>query len=279
MKNTCRLSIFILLFSLSGILSCDQDTESTEPDLSGAEQEALYDETFEEVDGITESALDFFNMNARTTEDTEDEFIRCGKKTHDFENKTITIDFGDGCEGPGGRIRKGKIIIKYTDRMFNPGAVITITFEDFYISDIKIEGVITRTNISTSLDDNPKFRIDLTGGKLTWPDGTFATREMSHIRTWIRSGSPRQDEFTIEGYSSGMNRRGYTYEIIITNTLHFRRACWVSRVFIPVEGTKLIQIEGKDDMMIDYGDGTCDTLATITVNGVSREVDLRKWKK
>jgi hypothetical protein len=39
----------------------------------------------------------------------------------------------------------------------------------------------------------------------------------------------------------------------------------------------LFKREGHPDMLIDYGDGTCDTLVTVTVNGVSREVDLRQW--
>jgi hypothetical protein len=264
-----------ILFILS---SCDKEKETEAIDTSPAELEATYDDAFEEVDAIVESTMNYFNENARVAEtEEENDLIRCGIKTHDYENKIITIDFGDGCEGWGGRIRKGKIIITYTDRKFVPGSVWTITFEDFYINDIQVEGLRTCTNVSTSFEDDPSFNITLENGKLTWPDGTFAEREANHTRTWIRMGSPLRDEITLIGSASGTNRRGVAYTVTIVSMLRFKRACWATRIFIPVEGVKLIKREGYPDVLIDYGDGACDALVTVTIDGVSREMNLRNW--
>lgn len=272
-----RLPLLLAGSVLFLFTSCDKEKETEAIDTSPAELEATYDDAFEEVDAIVESTMVFFNENGRVAEEVEDELIRCGIKTHDFENKTITIDFGDGCEGWGGRIRKGKIIITYTDRKFVPGSIWTITFEDFYINDIKVEGVRTCTNVSTSFEDDPSFNITLENGKLTWPDGTFAEREANHTRTWIRMGSPLRDEITLIGSASGVNRRGVSYTVTIVSMLRFKRACWASRIFIPVEGVKLIKREGQPDVLIDYGDGTCDSMVTVTIDGISREVNLRNW--
>jgi len=257
--------------------ACNKEDETPGMDDSPVELEATYDDTFEEVDAIVDAAMTYFNEGGRVAEEEVDELIRCGIRTHDYENKTITIDFGDGCIGWGGRIRKGKIIIAYTDRKFVPGSIWITTFEDFYVNDIKVEGLRTCTNVSVSIEDNPSFNIMLEGGKLTWPDGTFAEREANHTRTWIRMGSPLRDEITLIGSASGVNRRGVSYTVTIVSMLRFKRACWATRIFIPVEGVKLIKREGQPDVLIDYGDGTCDSLVTVTINGVSREVDLRKW--
>ncbi|MBR9998477.1 MAG: hypothetical protein KFF73_05865 [Cyclobacteriaceae bacterium] len=262
---------------LLAITSCDKEEETQAIDTAPVALEATYDDTFEEVDGIVESAMIYFNENGRVAEEEVDERIRCGIKTHDFENNTIIIDFGEGCVGWGGRIRKGKVIITYTDRKFIPGSVWVTTFEDFYVNDIKVEGVRTCTNVSASLDDHPSFNIMLENGKLTWPDGTFAEREANHTRTWIRMGNPLRDEVTVIGSASGKNRREVNYTMTIVSMMKYKRACWATRIFIPVEGVKLFKRDGQPDMLIDYGDGTCDSLVTVTVDGISREVDLRNW--
>jgi len=41
-----------------------------------------------------------------------------------------------------------------------------------------------------------------------------------------------------------------------------------------VEGTKVLTVEDKV-ITIDYGSGTCDRLITITVNGQSKEIELK----
>ena len=43
---------------------------------------------------------------------------------------------------------------------------------------------------------------------------------------------------------------------------------------VPVQGLKLIKRTGKPDLLIDFGDGDCDSLATLTMNGQSKVVDL-----
>jgi hypothetical protein len=40
--------------------------------------------------------------------------MQCPVITHDVLNTKIIIDFGDGCVGPYGRERRGKIIVTYS---------------------------------------------------------------------------------------------------------------------------------------------------------------------
>ena len=193
--------------------------------------------------------------------------FECAEITKDTANKTVTIDFGEeGCEGPGGRIRKGKIILEYTDRKFIPGAQLVITPEGFSINDIVLTGTKTITNISVDLEDNPTFHIVLENGLATWPDGATATREADRTRTWIRKANPLADEFHLDGLTNGVNREGFPYSTEILQTIVHKRECALSGVFIPVEGIKEIT-RGDKVWTVDFGDGTCDNTVTITFEG------------
>jgi hypothetical protein len=158
----------------------------------------------------------------------------------------------------------------------------TTTFQDFYFNNKKIEG--TRAIELTKLVP-PTFTIQLQNGKVTWPDGTFATREASHTRVWQPDlAQPSNSLFYIKqgGTASGKNRNGKDYSMEITKDLVFKRVCMEppTRIFMPVEGTKVISATALDGsskvMSIDFGDGQCDKKVTITIDGQSKEVILDK---
>lgn len=282
MKRSFKLftAIFALTFFAS---SCQEDVESpgqlNDVDVLTAENEAAVESAFEDVDDIGFESLLYFESGGRIAED-ENSPIRCAVKTHDKENKTIIVDFGEGCIGKNGRERKGKIIISYTDRKFVPGAVHTITFEDFYVDGNLIEGTRTRTNISTSVDDYLRFSIVLENGKFTWEDGTFATREGNWETSRIRTPNPINDERIRTGSASGINREGLGYTMNITKAIVWKRACMATdKIMVPVEGIKVKAFEDGNSVTIDYGDGTCDNLVTITRDGITETIELKKHRR
>lgn len=281
MKRTINY-LAALALALFFVTACQEESENpnqlSEADITLAENEATAESAFEDVDDIAFEGLMLFESGGRIAENEESP-IRCATKTHDKENKIITIDFGEGCVGKHGRERKGKIVITYTDRRFVPGAVHTITFEDFYVDGKKIDGVRTRTNISASEDDYLRFRIELTEGKVTWEDGTFATREAVWETTRVRTPNPINDERIRTGSASGVNREGVSYNVTITKAIVWKRACLpLKKIMIPVEGTKVKAFNDGKTVTIDYGDGTCDNLVTITKDGVSETVELKKHR-
>ena len=246
--------------------SCSEDGEGStdlvqEFDL---ESETTIEANYDDVDEVVNAGLESGGSNAGRI--VEDELLDGVTVTRDSANNMITIDFGDGVEGPGGRVRKGKIIITYEGRKWEPGSFRQVTFEEFFIDDVKVEGVRTHTNTAESRDDNPQFAITLSGGKLTFTDGTVASREVDKLRTWIRATNPLDDEVTMEGIASGARRDGVTYSMEILEPIVYKRDCRRARVFVPVAGVKQIT-SGENVMSIDYGDGTCDNIATVTVNG------------
>lgn len=268
--------------------SCQEDVENpvqlSDVDILAAENEAAVESAFEDVDDIAFESLLYFESGGRIAED-ENSPIRCAVKTHDKENKTIVVDFGEGCIGNNGRERKGKIIITYTDRRFVPGAVHTMTFEDFYVDGKLIEGTRTRTNISADTNDYLRFNIVLVNGRITWEDGTTVTREANWETSRIRTPNPINDQRIRTGSASGVNKEGIDYKVTvdINEAIVWKRACMASdRIKIPVEGIKVKEIGSGEDIKtitINYGDGTCDNLVTITKDGDSKIVELKKHQR
>lgn len=273
-------SYFLLSGLIAGLGACNDDNEvDVGIDENTIGTEVAMDAAFEDIDDIVTismSATDGPNEGRIAT--GHDDRLACADVTHDKENHTITIDFGDGCEGPRGRVRAGIINIAYSGRRFLPGSVIITTFDNFSIDGIMIEGTRTVTNITETIEDllgSPKFSITLVDGKMTWPDGTFATRSIDKVRTWVRAPNPLDDEHHIDGTANGINKEGVDYSMVITKTLVFKRRCRLEeiRVFIPVSGIKEIT-KGGQVYVVDFGDGHCDNIITVTHGDITVDIDL-----
>ena len=253
------------------------DAEVTETGVSDTEIDAVYEDVDDMVSLSLESTAAMLQGGrvAEGDEPGDDRFCE-GVVTFvgDRESGTITIDFGEGCIDRNGNTRKGKIIIEYTGPRFEPGSVVTTTLVDYFINDIAIEGVRTLENISTSTGDYPTFHITLEGGKVTWPDETFATREVDKVRVWKRERNPREDSHLVTGEANGTTRRGVAYQMEILDTLVYKRACIPSRrARIPVEGVKQITTDEKI-ITIDFGDGQCNRRFEIMVEGITGDATV-----
>ncbi len=262
------------------LVSCGDESEDGFSNLTevgsvaSSEVDAVAEAAFEDIDNITEAGVAFANASGRVE---RDELMSCAEVTHDEENMTITIDYGDGCTDPRGRFRSGMILISYTDHRYVPGATRVVTFDNFVIDSVMVEGTRTITNVSEDSEGAIVFNVTLEGGRLTFPDGTFATRESNFTRTWLRGSDPLEDEGYREGSSSGVNREGENYTVTIIERIIFKRDCSRRKFFIPVAGVKEV-VKGETVAIVDYGDGECDNLYTVTVNGVTTEYEFGKGR-
>ena len=278
---TQRLFFAAAVIGAAFAVSCtttDLDPEPLSIDDSNVAADLLAAADFEEVDDITSNMMGVAESTegGRVDANGHDDRCKCAEITHDKEAQMIIIDFGDGCEDDNGVVRSGKIIINYDGRRFIPGSEWVTTFEDYYVNDRLIEGTRTVTNISESLESNPTFHIVLEGGKVTWPDGTFATREADKVRVWVRAENPLLDEVHIlaESITAGMNKEEVKYSCLVKEDLVFKRACrGFKKGRIPVAGVKEVTI-GDRVYTVDFGDGECDTIVTITSGDQSETIDL-----
>ncbi|MBV6443032.1 MAG: hypothetical protein DYG98_13050 [Haliscomenobacteraceae bacterium CHB4] len=187
---------------------------------------------------------------------------------------TITIDYGTACTRPDGRVLSGKIIVNQTNEIRQAGAVRTITHEDFYVDDVKVEGTRTWTNNGTDANGDWSYTKTATGMKLTFPDGTSTTWNKTRTSTLIDGASTPthwDDVWSSTGSASGVNRNGDTYSAVIIEPLIKKAICrWIS------EGVIEFTRNGNTSTL-DFGDGSCDRFGTLTTpNGDTFSIRLRR---
>ena len=194
--------------------------------------------------------------------------------TGNFPVKNIKIDFGTGCTSPAGVTRKGIINIVLTDSLRKTGSTSTVTFDNYYVNDFKKEGTIIWTNTTVSGSGTPSWRRQVQNGKITAPTGNFWTHSADiSIAQTAGAFTPNNltdDIFSINGNRTITNTAGKTRTSATLTPLQKKTLC--SNID---KGT--LQVQGPSHIaVIDFGDGTCDKLATISIDGrTPRTIFLR----
>lgn len=249
---------------LFAFVACDKTDDlgidTTDSMTTTAEDLGTSENLFNDLLDQVEEQLELGGTSGKTGED--------GCITRTWTNEvgtfpnTLTIDFGEGCTGPGGRTRSGQIIVEISDYPANAGATKTITPVNYFVDEAQVEGTKTLTNNGLDENGNPSFTKTVTDGKITFADGSAREWESTHTRTQINGTDTEfrtDDVFSITGNSSGVSRNGETYSAEIIEPLIKRANCkWI------VSGVKSIT---KDDTTrsMDFGDGGCNRFAEVTL--------------
>jgi hypothetical protein len=179
--------------------------------------------------------------------------------------KTITIDFGTGgCVSADGLARKGKINITLSDYLHNPGTTAVMTFDNYYAAGFKVEGTVTWTNTSTP--NGISWTRAIANGKVIEPlGGYYWTHEGT--KTVVQTAGATtplnllDDVYSITGSHTVTNPAGKTRTVTIQEALEKKTTCHhVTKGKMKIQGTNHFAI-------LDFGDGTCDNIATITIDG------------
>jgi len=309
LSNPTRLLTFIFLFVTLIIFSCKKETSDTltaqdeeqanvAATESDAEAEAVFNGVFDDVMGVNADVgvggTGIFGRNAASNYGSD--FLNgridntsllppCLNVTilHTTTSTfpaTITLDFGAGCSCADGHFRKGKIITTYSNRLLIPGAIATTNFEDFYIDSIRIDNSTTHTINNTGTQDKLQFTVDV-NAKLSRPNGNYSEWHSHKEITRIEGNTtttPLDDIFTITGYASGKLKRNdllVAWKAEITNALKKSFTCrWVSKGTVRIARENL-SANSQWAGILDYGNGNCDRLATLTVNNITYNITLR----
>jgi hypothetical protein len=290
------LAIIFFFFSIVIVSSCAKENSGTTTDAeevqvsqtageSDAEAETTFNEFFEDAMGanndvgIAGSGVFYGRL------DTLVPVPRCftttiTHPTTNFFPVIVVLDFGtSGCPGPDGRIRRGKIITEYTNRLVYPGAIATTSFDGFYVDDVHVEGThkITNTSAGTS---NRQFAVEVRDAKLTKPTGDYIKWNSDRVITQIEgiiTPDFHDDIFSITGSGQGQVKRGTLlagWQSSTTEPLIKRLTCrWIVKGRI-----RTVRVNsnptGSSVAVLDFGNGNCDNLAIITINGVSHQITL-----
>lgn len=260
---------------------------------SETENEAVFNDVFDNVMGVnTEVGIGGTGIFGRVAgingrESTVDSLPSCTQVSITLLNAParfpmkITIDFGSGCIGRDGHKRSGKIIIEYSGKLTEPGSSATTRFDGYKFDSIAVQGTHKITNTTASGSNQRQFTIDVTDAKLTKPNGDYSMWTSSRVITQTEGNGtpflPIDDIFKVTGSAHGQVKRGdviYAWHSEITEPLIKKFSChWISKGTITVR-RETLPTNSKWTAILDYGQGDCDFLATVTINGVSHQIQL-----
>jgi hypothetical protein len=184
----------------------------------------------------------------------------------------LTIDFGaQNCLCDDGRWRRGKIIVTFNGGYFQAGTIITTTFENYFVNNNQVLGTKTVTNMGRNNNGNLWWDIAVSGQIIKANSGGVVFWNSDRAREWIEGeGQPWYKwVYLITGTANGTNANGKSYTVNITAPLKVKFNCeWI------VSGTLEIQVENAPLVILDYGNGTCDNIATVTINGQTYTITL-----
>lgn len=255
-----------LLILASACQKSDDDVQSDASTELEMKQEAIAEVLFDEVFEISNEGMRLAETGFKNGQNFRRRIGDCATITIDTTvmPRVMTIDFGEeNCLCPDGKNRRGQIIVTFNGRFHQPGTVITQTFNNYHVNDNHIQGSRVRENLGLNEDGHPHFICEVDGSVTLAENGTVISRVASHMRTWIEGfGTPTwvDDVHLIEGEALTENSNGFSSSRTILLPLRRELSCHHF-----VSGTVEIERTGRPLAILDYGDGECDNIATVTI--------------
>ena len=194
--------------------------------------------------------------NGFTTTDAEfrAKFGPCVTRTYTASTRTLVIDFGTGCMCADGRTRSGQIIVRFTTDTNRRIAGAVVRRRNYFVNQNQHTARRTFTDLgggsfNVAVDSASIIRAN-NGGTHSWTaNWTFAPT--ANTTSTVR-------EYSVTGASNGINRKGIAYTTTIQRPLIKSSTCF--KYF--TAGTVNISNDRGRTMVLDYGNGTCDNIAT-----------------
>lgn len=276
LKTTALLTLLVVVCLTACKRNDTTDNNYVAPmedtaDVNLASDHAMLEREDNDVQSITETALANGGANLRTG---MPKLGPCATVTHDTATRTVIIDFGTtNCTGADGRDRRGQIIVHYTGRYKDSGSVHTVTYNNYYVDDNQRTGSRTVTNMGTNASGQIYYTIHVHDSLILNNGKGVISWESQRTRTWIQGYNTflrGDDVYEIAGSATITRANGNTGTINITSPLQVAVGCrWIQA------GIVVITPANGGQRTIDYGTGTCDNKAELTVNGNTRTITLR----
>jgi hypothetical protein len=189
---------------------------------------------------------------------------------------TKTIDYGTGFVNGIATKKSGKVIITYYDPKADAsGKYAVTTYDNYYSNGVHIEGSIQINKIKNG--SGQQVYLHLIDKKFTDANGNVKDFKCNSKWTVIDWQGGSQNAYQKDEHATGTE----TYNGIEGNfVVDTENGNLIIKPFDckRVQGALDFKINlgkgNKLDEVLDYGNGVCDDVATLTTNGVSKEVTL-----
>lgn len=273
-KFSIAMTTMATVFALT-IGSCSKDDNNnggTETDgaVEMSTQKAISDALYDDVSMEVLQANTQGGLNGPETVQQTCATISITPQDPGVWPKTVTIDYGTtGCVGLNGFTRKGKLIYTISQRLLNTGAVLEVSFDNYSVNGYKLEGQYRITNNGSANGLN--ITSVLTNGKVTNPNGVWYTKTTN--TTWVQSAGQGtlnilDDEYNVTGTGTFTNMDGDVLTAASKTNLLHKVGC--NNTVSGLLDFTFNRILG----VLDFGSGTCDKNAVITVAGKDYAITL-----
>lgn len=271
--NTRSISPILLALTFLILFSCKKESQQTDPEIETtfklSEDQAVSEAAADDVNALFfEAAANAGLIGWRTSQQSQaNNSLSCATVSVTPQSgfpKTIVIDFGSGCTSGDGITRSGKINIVLSDSVHIPGTTAVMTFDNYHVQNFKVEGTITWTNTSTP--NGISWTREISNGKVTAPGGNYYWLHVG-MKTVVQTAGANtplnflDDIYSVTGDHTVTNPAGASRSATVIEALEKKVICHnISKGKIKLQGPNHFAI-------VDYGDGTCDRVATISIDG------------
>ncbi len=272
MKPLFNHKLILLLVTVLSVASCQR--ENRRSNREAVQDIAMSDRIFSEIKNIADEAstgkMSIYKSDIITLNNG------CATLTLDTVSnpKSIIIDFGPvNCLCNDNRNRRGSITVFFNGRYRDAGTVLTHTFADYFVNDHQITGKKTVENKGLNAQGNAYFEIKEEGSVIKpFNEGTIVWNS-NRTREWIEGANTPfnifDDVYSITGTAFGTTANGTDFTMDITSPLIIRIGCRNI-----TSGVLSIKLGQNSEWTLDYGNGTCNNKAVLTINNRTWEINL-----
>ena len=303
----------LMIASATIVSSCkkkDATTTTTTPDTdqSGASANNQAENISNDIVSMGAQASDNGSLSTfRTENQTQILGLACATVSKDTSAKTITVTFTNTTPCLDGKTRSGSLIYNYSastngaKHYRDPGFTLNVTSQNYVVNSNSVtinSKTITNTtaagfnplntNETWSINADLSIALGSGAGTIEWKcnriktllnTGTaYTIGGQSVPAAYTNSSTPINwagAVIGITGNASGSRSNGETFSVNVTNQLIRSFDCSPTGGGHPfIQGTFTYAPAGKATRTFDYGNGTCDDLATLTINGVTYNIIL-----
>ncbi|MEM6772745.1 MAG: hypothetical protein AAF597_19360 [Bacteroidota bacterium] len=287
-SKLCLVTLTIALFAVS----CQKDEPET-PNLSPEEQAIAEAQEFLQASALMESIFNSADEESRQQPDLngfqgEGPEVaprnNCPVVTVTTTPQTIfpavmTLDYGPGCTAAGGIQRSGQVIVTFDGLLFQEGQTFTIDLVNYTENDNAVAGRFIATNLGEDASGFPTISTSIENGQVAFANGNTFSYDSQVIRKLVEGKDTNfftdglagifDDVWTYEGTASGVSN-GNNYQFTTPNPVREPLDCvW------PTAGNLALSLPGFNfDVDLDYGNGDCDNVATLTAGTFSTQIQL-----
>ena len=296
-KTKLSLALAGLMIASAAIVSSCKKKEAADSDTSGAADAHLSENTSSDIVSMGAQASDNSTASLSTYRNGINNQIlglSCATVVRDTVAKTITVTFSGGTCADG-RTRSGSIVYSYANSASgatyyrDPGFELDVTANNYMVDGNTV--IIHNKTIknTTPVGFNPattneawSITANITinkasGGSVSWTCNRVKTL-LNTSAVYTNAATPinwRNARIGITGSADGSRSTGETFSVNITNQLvRDFGGCDIGGKVPFIEGTFTFSPSGKAERTFDYGNGSCDLNATVTINGVTHNITL-----